>query len=183
MMDNQITIWFMFRIELTMTKYLETAEVSKMLKAAILCIAPDANVSVRMANTFFTRKFQEVKQIDVYIKNFDRMPVETINRIALACRTHEGTDHLYGTRLRRWILSGEIAYMNGVKGLKVPWRKSQQEQLLMYEPEEITLGCEKVNLYIGRGTTGPFTDQVDFTWIKENFAICDDGYAMRLSLA
>jgi len=166
-----------------MTRYLETTEISKMLKAAILSIAPDAKVSVRIANTYFTRKNQEVKQVDVFVRNFDRIPVETLNRIAQACRAHQGSDILCGTPLRRWILAGELAQMDGVKGLKVPWRGSQQRQLVMYEPEEVIVGCEQVNLYIGRGTTGSFTLQNDFSYIVENYAMCDDGYAMKLILA
>ena len=53
-------------------------------------------------------------------------------------------------------------------------------QLMMFEPEEVVLGCEKVNLYIGRGTTGPFTEQTDFTWVMNNFELGLDGYAQRV---
>lgn len=159
-------------------RYLQTSEVSKMLKLAIKAIDPHAKVSVRVSNTEY-RRMQEVKIIDVFLMNFNRIPVDTLNKIAKACRAHEGTDLLYGEPLRRFLLSGEIAYLDGAF-LKVPWRDSQQQQLMMFDPEEVTLGCERVNLYLGRGTTGPFTHDSDFTWIKENFRLCENGYAERV---
>ena len=166
---------------LTMKKrYLQTSEVSKMLKLAIKAIDPHAKASVRVSNTEW-RKFQEIKIIDVFLKNFDKIPVETLNKIAKACRAHEGTDQLYGEPLRRFLLSGEIAYMDGAF-LKVPWRDAQQQQLMMFEPEEVALGCERVNLYLGRGTTGPFTHDGDFTWIKKNFRLDENGYAERVMI-
>ena len=109
-------------------RYLQTSEVSKMLKLAIKAIDPHAKVSVRVSNPEW-RRMQEVKIIDVFLMNFNRIPVETLNKIAKACRAHEGTDLLYGEPLRRFLLSGEIAYLDGAF-LKVPWRDSQQQQLI-----------------------------------------------------
>lgn len=162
-------------------RYIETAEVSKMLKAAIKSIEPYANVSVRVTNTYF-EKMKEMKDIDVFIKNFDKVSIDSMNRIAKACRAHQGMDLLYDEPVRRFILSGEVAYRDG-PFLKVPWRDCQQQQLMMFEPEEVRLGCERVNLYIGRGTTGSFTQDTDFTWIKENFVLGPDGYAERVIVA
>lgn len=163
-------------------RYLETSEVSKLLKIAIQTIDPSAKVNVRVVSNYFTTKGQEVREIDVYLRNFHRIPLENLNRIAEACRSHQGMDPLYGTNLKRWLLAGEIAEQRG-QDIKVMWRKDQQMQLLIFAPEEVTIGCEKVNLYIGRGTTGPFTEQSDFSWVTENFAVCDNGYAYRKAIA
>jgi len=163
-------------------RYLQTAEVSKLLKKAIQAISASANVSVRKGKTSYMKQTQEVKEIDVFVKNYHRLAIDEMNRIAKACRAHEGMDHLYGTPVRRFLLSGEIAYRDGAN-LKVPWRKDQQNQLMMFEPEEVVLGCERVNLYIGRGTTGPFTEQTDFTWVMNNFELGLDGYAERTAPA
>lgn len=158
-------------------RYIQTSEVSKLLKKVIRTISIHADVSVRKGKTDYGR-YKEVKQIDVFVKNFHRLSVVEMNRIASACRAHVGVDDLYGTPLRRFILSGEIAYRDGVN-LIVPWRKEQQNQLIIFEPEEVVLGCERVNLYIGRGTTGSFTYEKDFTWVMENFTLGLDGYAER----
>ncbi len=160
-------------------RYLQTAEVSKLLKKAIQAISVNANVSVRKGKVDYIKLTKEVKEIDVFVKNYNRLTVDEMNRIAKACRAHVGVDQLYGTPLRRFILSGEVAYRDGAN-LIVPWRKEQQNQLMTFEPEEVVLGCEKVNLYIGRGTTGPFTEQADFTWVMNNFELGLDGYAQRV---
>lgn len=164
------------------SRYLESAEVSKLLKNAIMAIDPSAKVNVRVVSNYFTPKGQEVREIDVYLRNFNRIPLDNLNRIAEACRSHQGMDPLYGTNLRRWLLAGEIAEQRDQE-IKVMWRKDQQMQLLIFAPEEVTIGCERVNLYIGRGTTGPFTTQSDFSWIMENFAVCDNGYAYQKAIA
>ena len=162
-------------------RYLQTAEVSKLLKKAIQAISTHADVSVRKGKVAYVRMVKEVKEIDVFVKNFHRLSVLEMDRIASACRAHVGVDELYGTPLRRFMLSGEIAYRDGAN-LVVPWRKEQQNQLMIFEPEEVVLGCERVNLYIGRGTTGSFTYEKDFTWVMENFELGLDGYAERAGL-
>jgi hypothetical protein len=161
-----------------MAKYLETAEVSRLLKRSILNIEPNAKVSVRVASNFFTPKGTEVREIDVYIKNFNRIVAERLNRIAAACRSHQSKDPLYGTDMRRWLLAGEIAEQRD-EDIQVTWRSDQQTQLLMFAPEEVSLGCDQVNLYMGRGTTGPFTGQSDFNWVLDRFTLCENGYAYR----
>ena len=148
------------------------------MKTAILNIEPNAKVSVRVASNFLTPKGKEVREIDVYIKNFNRISVERLDRIAAACRSHQSMDPLYGTNMRRWLLAGEIAEQRN-EDIQVTWRSDQQEQLLMFAPEEVSLGCDRVNLYMGRGTTGPFTGQVDFNWVLNRFALCENGYAYR----
>jgi hypothetical protein len=164
------------------SRYLESAEVSKLLKNAIIAIDPSAKVNVRVVSNYLTSKGQEVRAIDVFLRNFNRIPLANLNRIAEACRSHQGIDPLYGTNLGRWILAGEIAEQKDHE-IKVMWRKDQQMQLLIFAPEKVTIGCERVNLYIGRGTTGPFTGQNDFSWVMENFTVCDNGYAYRKAIA
>ena len=161
-------------------RYLEQAEVSKLLKAAILNIEPYAKVSVRSVSNFFTPKGKEVREIDVHIRNFNTLPAKTLDRIANACRSHQSMDPLYGTDMRRWILAGEIAEQRGQE-IEVIWRKDHQAQLLMFAPEEVSLGCDRVNLYMGRGTTGPFTSESNFTWVLDKFHSDENGYAIRVA--
>ena len=161
-------------------RYLEQAEVSKLLKAAILKIEPYAKVSVRCVSNFFTTKGKEVREIDVHIRNFHTLPAKTLDRIANACRSHQSMDPLYGDEMRRWLLAGEIAEQRGHE-IEVTWRNDQQQQLLMFAPEEVSLGCDRVNLYMGRGTTGPFTNESNFKWVLDRFVPDEHGYAIRVA--
>ena len=147
-----------------------------MLKQSILRIAPEAKVNVLCSSTLPWNV--KDRDIDVYIKNFNRIPRERLNRIASACRSHQGNDPIYGTPVKKWILSGEIAERKNDK-IQVTWKESQQQMLLMFEPEEVILGCDTVNLWLGRGATGPFTQQDDFQWVLDHFALCENGYAYR----
>ena len=147
-----------------------------MLKRSILRIAPEAKVNVLCSNTAPWQP--KDLDINVYIKNFKRVPKERLNQIAAACRSHQGKDPLYGTPLKKWILSGEIAERRN-DTIQVTWKETQQQMLLIFEPEEVTLGCDTVNLWMGRGATGPFTQQVDFQWVLDRFNMCENGYAYR----
>ncbi len=161
-------------------RILPRREVSKGLKASIKKICPYAQVSVLSVPNHPAMPVN--RDIDVFIKNFNRIPVETMNKIAAACRSHQGIDEIYGVHIegqnRRWLLSGEVAQkINGE--IKVTWKKDQQMQLAMFVPEEVILECDRINLYIGKGTCGSFTQRDDFSWILENFGLDAGGYAFR----
>ena len=64
-------------------RYLQTAEVSKLLKKAIQAISVNANVSVRKGKVDFIKQTKEVKEIDVFVKNYNRLTVDEMSRIAI----------------------------------------------------------------------------------------------------
>tara|TARA_B100000085_G_C18561729_1_gene519870 strand:+ start:4561 stop:5088 length:528 start_codon:yes stop_codon:yes gene_type:complete len=160
-------------------------DVSAMLKKAILEAVPFANVSVRIARdeSFSSKKRGPLdrRDIDVQVKNWRGVGNAGLSKIALICRTHEGIDGFDHRPLRRWIKGGEVAIANGsLENIEVPWKKGIQVSLFPDQPSEVRLLVDKVNLWIGHGSTGPFTDQTDFTWILENYATDEEGYASRI---